>query len=346
MPELSQGDQPPPTSRSGAPNSEENGESDEPAIGPIFCGGCQAGGARAACQGSLARLGAQKVHWESWSACNLSCGFCYRSTGSPLATADAMRLLSAVATAGSRAVVFAGGDPALRADLGPLLDHARSLGLVTEVHTNARFSPGRVRAALAEVDCVGLSLDAPEPQQHDRIRGGPGNFKQVFSLLEFLNAAGVPVIVRTVVMQPNVTVVAQIGHLLAPYANILAWYLLEFSPIGLGFERQQAFEISRDQFDEVYGETSRRYQGVLAVHPRRREDKAGGYVLITPDGLVYGTSDDAIAGAYPRAGSVLRDHLSDLAEGIKFERAVHEPRYAEIEAMRLRKRATLASSPP
>jgi pyruvate-formate lyase-activating enzyme len=334
----SRGAPPPPSGPAGA---EDTDPSEDPSGHEEFCGGCPPGRVRAACRASFARLGAQKMHWECWSNCNLSCGFCYRSVGSPLATADGKRLLEAVATAGTRTVVFAGGDPALRDDLGRLLDHARLLGLVTEVHTNARFAPERVRQALAAVDCVGLSLDAPDPALHDRIRGGPGNYKQVFSLLGFLDQARVPVIVRTVVMRPNQAVVADIGQQLRPYRNVLAWYLLEFSPVGLGFAGRLAYELPRARFDEVVDAAVRRYRDVLEVHPRRLEDKSGGYVLITPDGLMYGTAGDTVAGRYPHTGAVLRDHLSDLATRIGFQRERHEPRYAEIEAMRLLKRATL-----
>lgn len=336
----SRGTQPPPAAR---PRGVEHVEPSEDVPGSTgFCGGCPPWKVRAACQASFARLGAHKVHWECWSSCNLSCGFCYRSVGVPLETADGERLLSAVATAGSRTVVFAGGDPALRADLGHLLACARSLGLLTEVHTNAQFSPERVRRALAEVDCVGLSLDAATPELHDAIRRRRGNFKQVRSMLQFLEAAGVPVIVRTVVMQPNQAVVADIGDLLVPFGNILAWYLLEFSPVGLGFDSRQAHELPRARFDEVADEASRRYRDVLEVHPRRLEEKSGGYVLLTPDGLMFGTAGETVAGRYPSAGSLLRDHLSDLAAGIGFQRERHEPRYVEVEAMRRRKLATLA----
>jgi MoaA/NifB/PqqE/SkfB family radical SAM enzyme len=262
----------------------------------------------------------------------------------PLATADGRRLLSAVATAGAATIVFGGGDPALRPDLDELVALAGSLGLLTEVHTNAQFAPDRVRQTLARVNCVGLSLDAPAPELHDTIRRTRGNFKRVRSLLEFLEQAGVPVIVRTVVMRRNHKVVPGIGELLVGRCNVMAWYLLEFSPVGLGFETRQEHELPRAQFDEVVEEASRRYDGVLDVHARRLEDKSGGYVLITPDGQVFGTGDDPVAGRYASTGSILGDHLSHLADGIGFQRERHEPRYAVVEAMRLRTLANLADT--
>ena len=337
----SQGNQPPPRRASASPAATGSEQPEDPSGQPAFCGGCAEGAVEAACRGGFSRIGAKKVHWECWSDCNLACGFCYRSRGAPLETADAERLLSAIATAGSRMVVFAGGDPALRADLVHLVEHARTLRLRTEVHTNAQFAPERVRRALAQVDCVGLSLDGPSAAVHDAVRRRPGNFKRVLALLGWLEQAGVPVIVRTVVARPNHTTVADIGELLVDFDNVVAWYLLEFSPVGLGFDSRAAFELPRSGFDEAVRRASLRYGGRLEIHPRREEDKSGAYVMVTPDGYVYGTGADPVGGRYPRVGSVLREHLRDLADRVDFRRERHEPRYDVVDSMLRRKRVQL-----
>jgi MoaA/NifB/PqqE/SkfB family radical SAM enzyme len=306
-----------------------------------FCGGCGGPAVRPACRGSLERLGAHKVHWECWFACNLPCSFCYRTEGDPLGTGDAERLLAAVATAGARTVVLAGGDPSLRRDIGQLLTTARALGLTVEVHTNAHHAPAGFRQALAGADWVGLSLDGPTAEVHDQFRNTRGNFARVLELLGFLERAGVPVIVRTVVARPNFQQVAEIGELLLPYGNVAFWYLLEFSAVGAGYRNRRVYELERALFDEVAAKATDRYGETLEVQARRSEDKSGAYVMITPDGAVYGTSDETVDGIYPRAGSVLGDHLSDLAEAIEFKREVHEPRYEAIERGLREKRKAL-----
>jgi MoaA/NifB/PqqE/SkfB family radical SAM enzyme len=343
MPPPSQGNQPPPPTRRSptSPAAKGAAQPEDFGVQRAFCGGCPEGAVQAACRGGFSRLGANKVHWECWSECNLACGFCYRSRGIPLQTADGERLMSAIATAGSRMVVFAGGDPALRADLAHLITYARSLGLKTEVHTNAQFAPERVKLALADVDCVGLSLDGPTEAIHDAVRRKPGNFRRVLALLGYLEQVGVPVIVRTVVARPNHAAVAEIGELLVDFDNVLAWYLLEFSPVGQGFDSHQAFELPRARFDEAVGQASLRYEGRLDVHTRHEEDKRGAYIMVTPDGDVYGTGADPVGGRYPRVGSVLREHLSDLAVRLDFRRERHEPRYVKVDWMLRRKLAQL-----
>jgi len=301
---------------------------------------------RPECRGSLKRLGANKVHWECWSRCNLDCAFCYRMKGEPLRTGDAERLLATVATAGAETVVFAGGDPSLRNDLGHLVKTARPLGLRIEIQTNAHHAPAGVRQALASADWVGLSLDGPTPQVHDRFRNKPGNFARVFDLLGFLDGAGVPVIVRTVVTRPNHREVADIGDLLLPYGNVTHWYLLEFSAVGSGFFNQRTYALERALYDQVNAEIVERYAEKLDIHARRSEDKAGAYVMITPDGAVYGTGGDTVDGRYHRVGSVLHDHLGELAGRIGFRREVHEPRYREINEKLQERREVLAQRPP
>jgi MoaA/NifB/PqqE/SkfB family radical SAM enzyme len=197
---------------------------------------------------------------------------------------------------------------------------------------------------LSDVDCVGLSLDGSTAQVHDGFRNKRGNFDRVFQLLGFLDRAGVPVIVRTVVAQSNFTDVVDIGERLLPFDNVMMWYLLEFSPVGTGYRNQQNYELERSLFDKVAQEATDRYAGRLEVHARTVEAKSGAYVLITPDGDVYGTSDPTVGGVYPRVGSMLRHHLSELAEAIKFRRERHEDRYYAIDTKRQALHAALSAS--
>jgi MoaA/NifB/PqqE/SkfB family radical SAM enzyme len=296
---------------------------------------------RPECLGALERLGVHKVHWECWSDCNLSCGFCYRTLGEPLGTEDGERLLAAVAAAGAQTVVFAGGDPTLRRDLGRLLARARALELTAEVHTNAHHAPAEVRAALAGASWVGLSLDGPTDELHDRFRGKRGNFDRVLELLGHLEGAGTPVIVRTIVARPNHQRIADLGERLLGYRNVAFWYLLEFSPVGAGHHNRLDYQLDRAAFDEVAEAATQRYAGRLRVHARRLEDKSGAYVLITPDGAVYGTAEETVDGVYPRVGSILHDHLSDLAGAVGFRRERHERRYFAITAALHERRAAL-----
>jgi pyruvate-formate lyase-activating enzyme len=313
-----------------------------------FCGGCN-DEVRPECRGSLSRIGAYKVHWECWSDCNLPCSFCYRTRGAPLRTDEAENLLAAIATAGPETVVFTGGDPSLRGDIGHLLAYARALGLITEVHTNGQHTPERYRQALTTADYVGLSLDGPSAEIHDAFRGKQGNFKRVLGLFDFLEAAAIPVVVRTVLAQPNHKVAADIGELLVGRRNLLSWHLLEFSPVGSGFRNSWMYELDRTVFDEKAAEARMRFGDTIDIFVSRLEDKSGTYVLVTPDAQAYGTLASPLDGLYPLVGSMLREHLSELAGSIGFRPDRHEELYLAGEDRRRRKIAALSegdTAPP
>jgi MoaA/NifB/PqqE/SkfB family radical SAM enzyme len=239
--------------------------------------------------------------------------------------------------------VFAGGDPSLRRDIGHLLAYARALGLITEVHTNGQYAPKRYRMALIGSDYVGLSLDGPSAELHDGFRGKPGNFRRVLDLFDFLEEAAVPMIVRTVVARPNLRGVADIGGLLAGRRNLISWNLLEFSPVGIGYRNRMTYQLDRTQFEEAATEALERFGGKIHIYVSRLEDKSGTYVLVTPDGQVYGTLTPPADGIYPLVGSMLREHLSDLSGAIGFRHERHEVLYLAGEDRRRRKVADLSA---
>lgn len=302
-----------------------------------FCAGCAPGAVREACAGAFGRLKVLKVHWECWSDCNLSCPFCYRTRGPVLDTADSRRLISAVWTAGACGIVFAGGDPSLRRDLGELVDRARALNLLVEIQTNAQYVSPEFRSVLYGADLVGLSLDGATAKAHDGFRHKRGNFDAVIGLLDDLERNGVPVVLRTVVTRANQDAIVAIGERLVNCKNICRWSLLEFSPVGSGYANRSRYELDRARFDELAGETLARFGSRLEIDTYRAEDKVGAYVLVTPDGFVYGTGTHTVDGVYPRAGSVLEDHLATLASNIAFEPDKHTFRYAQLQG-RIRQR--------
>jgi MoaA/NifB/PqqE/SkfB family radical SAM enzyme len=297
-----------------------------------FCGGCAPGKLEPGCRDSFAQLGVLKVHWECWSRCNLSCGFCYRSQGPVLGLGDGKRLVAAVHSAGAKRIVFAGGDPSLRPDIAELVLWAKRLGLRVEIQTNGHYVTPGFRNALLEADLIGVSLDGATPAVHDSFRSTRGNFQRVLKLLEFLERQDVQVIVRTIVTRQNYSSALKLGDELRDRKNICRWSLLEFSPVGLGYRNRELYELARDDFDELAQTAIEHYGDCLDIDVYRLEDKVGVYVLVTPSGLVYGTGGSTVDGVYPVVGSILQDHLRELADATAFESEQHQRRYTTVEA--------------
>lgn len=211
------------------------------------------------------------------------------------------------------------------------------LGLRVEIQTNAHHVTPGFRDALTRVDLVGLSLDAASADAHDRFRSTRGNFARVLGLLEFLQGHDVQAIIRTVVTRSNVDDVLEIGERLLRYKNVCRWSLLEFSPIGLGYANRDRYELERHRFDELGRQVRERYGAQLDIDLYRLENKVGTYLLLTPDGQAYGTTEQTTGDFYPTVGAILDSHLSDIADAIAFRSEQHTRRYAPIET-RLRER--------
>lgn len=155
-------------------------------------------------------LGWRKVEVHVTDACSNRCAFC--TTGQRLSAGQApprdppraaiRRQLEEAYATGSRRVLFQGGEPTLRADLGELLADARAVGFqVIGVFTNARAaaSPGGARRlASLGATCFQVSLHAGVAAAHDAAVGHPGAFSQTVEGLRRLLEAGQRVQVNSV----------------------------------------------------------------------------------------------------------------------------------------------------
>lgn len=280
-----------------------------------------------ACPGAFARLGVTSVHWECWSACNLSCPFCYRTKTDPLDTQGGIALVGAVAASGARRIVLAGGDPSLRRDLPQLVAAAKGFGLQVEIQTNAHVLTPAMEASLPQADGVGLSLDGPAPEIHDAFRQKPGNFAQVLSLLGKLNELGTPTTVRSVVTRENYQSIALIEPLLRPFANIRRWSLIQFTPLGDGLINRERYQLDPALFEQVAASVSERLRDWPILDVFRDGDKIGTYALISSDGTLYGVTGTEGRPSHLTVGSIVRDHLSALAVRLPFEASNHLKRY-------------------
>jgi len=111
--------------------------------------------------------------------CNLSCSFCFASSGpggEHRSTAELDALLDTVAEAGGRPIQFSGGEPTVRDDLPELVTRARDRGIDhVEVNTNGirlATEDGYARTlADAGVTAVYLQFDGLTADTYERIRG-------------------------------------------------------------------------------------------------------------------------------------------------------------------------------
>jgi len=143
--------------------------------------------------------------------CNLSCSYCFASSGpggEHRPTAEIEALLETVADAGGRPIQFSGGEPTVRDDLPELVGRARKRGIDhVEVNTNGiRLATDEGYAAeLAEagVTAIYLQFDGLTAATYERIRE-VDLLEEKHAAIEACREAGLPVVlVPTVVPDVN-----------------------------------------------------------------------------------------------------------------------------------------------
>ncbi len=123
--------------------------------------------------------------------CNAKCEFCdIPARGGPMAdTGRVFSHLEQLAELGIRYIDFTGGEPLLHPDLNLMLEWAGNLGMHTTVTTNCLLYPKRAEELKGLVDFLHFSLDSPERESHDAIRGVPC-YDRVIESLKIAGALG------------------------------------------------------------------------------------------------------------------------------------------------------------
>ncbi|MFB6190513.1 MAG: radical SAM protein [Candidatus Nanohaloarchaea archaeon] len=109
--------------------------------------------------------------------CNLDCDYCsFDGEEYELGTEEVKDLLDELEELGTEKVVFTGGEPLVRNDIGTLVDYAKDRGLAVNVNSNGFSVPSRIDE-IEDIDLLVLSLDGKK-ETHEKNRG-EGSFDAV-----------------------------------------------------------------------------------------------------------------------------------------------------------------------
>lgn len=162
--------------------------------------------------------------------CDNRCLFCAQRGRAEAETQPTAASLSA-ARAASDALVLTGGEPGLIDDetLTSLLSQARGLGfrqIALQSNGRALSAPGRLAGlARAGLTALHLSIHGAEAGVHDYHVGVPGAFVQTLSTVGAARAAGVTVVVTTVLTRSNYRVLDPLPRLLRN-SGVQGWNVL------------------------------------------------------------------------------------------------------------------------
>src|SRR4051794_38118896 len=204
------------------------------------------------------------VSWNLTYRCNLACEHCYLDAGgahlvntenfadrSELATEDCFRVIDEIAAFAPECVtILTGGEPLLRRDILAIVQRAAERGLWVGGGTNGVRITANVAPLLAEAGAAGLplSLDALDPDCHDRFRKVRGAWRNTVEGAEILNRTGLPFIVQTTAGSHNLGDLEAIADFAHDRLAAKVWNLYFLVPTGRG---QFVSDITPAQYDEV-----------------------------------------------------------------------------------------------
>ncbi len=256
------------------------------------------------------------ISWNLTYRCNLACEHCYLDAGarpqvgtenfadrSELGTEECFKVIEEIAAFAPECVtILTGGEPLLRRDILEIVRRAADRGLWVVIGTNGVRITENVARRLAEAGARGLSLslDALDPDRHDRFRMVRGAWQNTVDGAEILNRAGLPFIVQTTAGSHNLGELEAIADFAHDRLAAKVWNLYFLVPTGRG---QFVSDISPAQYDEVLASLyriQRKYDKRMLVNA-----KCAPHYIKTV--LENGWQAESIPtdGGSPRAGSSL-----------------------------------------
>jgi radical SAM protein with 4Fe4S-binding SPASM domain len=204
------------------------------------------------------------VSWNLTYRCNLACEHCYLDAGgtplvgtenfadrSELGTEECFKIIDEIATFAPECLtILTGGEPLLRRDILEIVGRAAERGLWVVVGTNGVCITENLARRLAEAGARGLSLslDALDPDRHDRFRMVRGAWRNTVEGAEILNRTGLPFIVQTTAGSHNLGELEAIADFAHDRLAAKVWNLYFLVPTGRG---QFVSDMTPAQYDEV-----------------------------------------------------------------------------------------------
>ena len=204
------------------------------------------------------------VSWNLTYRCNLACEHCYLDAGgtplvgtenfadrSELGTEECFRVIDEIAAFAPECLtILTGGEPLLRRDILEIVRRAAERELWVVVGTNGVRITENLAKRLAEAGARGLSLslDALDPDRHDRFRKVRGAWRNTVEGAEILNRTGLPFIVQTTAGSHNLGELDAIADFAHDRLAAKVWNLYFLVPTGRG---QFVSDITPAQYDEV-----------------------------------------------------------------------------------------------
>lgn len=258
------------------------------------------------------------------SECSQSCSYCWGPQAiEAVDTETALRIVDKIARSGARRIVFTGGDPLQRADLGELIQAAKAAGLEVAVSTTGdKLTPEFLGAFGDAIDLISLPLDGSTEEVSSRTKEA-GHFGAVMAALDLL--AGHPDIdikVATPVTRHNLEDVPNIVALLEKRAAVMPNRF--FYNVFQAFPRSMDAEVDWSGLlvgrDEFVALKERMATSAVRINWLDHDTLDKLYVMVFPDGRLT----VPVGSSFRFYGNFLDvEDLDSLLEQAEFDAAKH-----------------------
>ena len=166
-------------------------------------------------------------------SCNYRCPYCYAAgkyENSALEPELAKRVIRDVAKLGARKIVVLGGEPLLCKNLNEYIELAESLGMASEIFTNASLIDESKARFFHDHGCrVVVKLNSLRPEVQEKLTGVPHALDNALRAIDILQAAGMDeqrLAASSVICTANESEVAALwkylrGRHIKPYLEIM-----------------------------------------------------------------------------------------------------------------------------
>jgi len=229
------------------------------------------------------------IDFHITSECNQECPYCWGPMDfeNPVSTATAKQIISKIKKAGAQRIVFTGGDPLKRDDVGELILHAKKIDLEVALSTTGDELTARfLKKYGSSIDLISLPLDGSTEEISSQTKK-EGHYKAILDALEMLRKhPNIDVKVCTPVTRFNLKDIPNIISLVSDYASKtkarVFYNIFQAFPRSMDPPDWKELLVTQKEFDNL----QQRFLGKerITVNFLDHETLDRLYVMIFPDG--------------------------------------------------------------
>ncbi len=190
------------------------------------------------------------VGWAITNRCNYHCKYCsrWKKKTKELSTKQILSIIDELKQLGCQRIVFTGGEPLLRRDIGIIVDYCKEKNLTVGINSNGSLFRKRI-SKIKNIDSLTLSLDGPE-EINDSLRV-KGSYKSVIDALKTAKKNNINVSLTTVVSKLNLSYLKDILKIAEKY-DVFVY----FQPVSMvyGYNEPKELKCPPDKYKKLIDE--------------------------------------------------------------------------------------------